>query len=245
MNNREVIHEHISYEDCQKLRRLDFANLTSDEEEWFRNFDDRLDDCEECCARFDRFKELVALFPDEVEMTGTLTEESEEVEESETESEKAGIVETVRGMLDRCEASLKDKLSRWLNGTRSLLDAIPNESFRSSALSMAVRGSGANVTQTEGKKEDADAFRIYPMELKGIFELVVEGDKKQKYVFTVRRTGDEIPSILVISGTDHPAQLHELMAMPNGKYGKKPVELEPGDYTLYVLTLKADQTEDK
>ncbi|MBO6161783.1 MAG: hypothetical protein J6O53_00865 [Eubacterium sp.] len=204
-------HEHITYDDCLRLLQFGETEITPEEEDWFISFDQRIDSCDRCNGIFERFKALNQLFPVDI-AEAALPEEKERV----------SVAVVVSGMLERCEQKVKEKLSKWLEGTRSLLPNIPKDAFF--APSFAARGGVSEETVS-----------VCSIEQDGVFALHVE--KKATYAFVVRIEDDSTPIGLVIMDQNEETVFYELKDMQSGKYGNKSIVLEPGDYQVFVLTL--------
>ena len=187
------------------------TEITPEEEDWFVSFDRRIDSCDRCNGIFERFKELNELFP--VDLAEAAFPEVRE---------RVSVSVIVSGMLERCEQSIKEKLSKWLEGTRSLLMSIPKDAFFTPAFS------------ARGEAEE-ETISVCSLEQDGIFSLHVE--KKASYAFVVKVEDDSTPMGLVIMDQNEGTVFYELKGMQSNKYGNRSIVLEPGDYQIFVLTI--------
>ena len=211
---------HISREDIERYFAIDEFDVKPEEAQFYHDFMKKVMTCSECKTKY------------------MLAVDSKVISDSyKVELGKyllSSVADIVESKLYKFESVVKDRMQSWLTGSKELLNSFDTVVFGSAQYALATRGE----TETAAPK----IIELNTRDCSCDFEI----QERTKVIFKIPRITDEgEPVCLVIEGRNDTEfeEVYELSGLDlpgirSSTITSPTIELNQGEYTLYVPILK-------
>lgn len=212
-------HEHISYEDMERLYSLNSEDLSDTDLDWVQKMDELIDSCDICQQRYMFFMNTQAGF-------ASFSLEKQSLSETATQYFQEFLAQTDR--------ALREKLSGWLESSQNFMSDLNQMTLRP-----------ATAVGTRGLEDDEDTVNLDIPDEGDTGFFAFELEKEARLSFSIKKeTANGQPVCLAIFGQEGTDFSDAYPLTPFGKdhlRAKTPQTLPAGKYVLCVPTLRTTE----